>query len=138
MSWWTAIVEPITSIVKEPLVEWQKRKTLVVEQEDKELERAFQIRVKKIDTATELAKQGIKVEADWDTEAQKQMEHSWKDEWFVILFSIPLIAAFVPQWQEAILKGFETLQKTPEWYIMLVLGIVASTFGLRWLISKGK
>jgi hypothetical protein len=138
MSWISGIVEGVLGVVKEPIVEWQKRKTLEVEQRDRELDRDHEARMKKIDVATELAKQGIQVEADWDARAQESMKHSWKDEWFTILFSLPLIGAFVPSWQAIILDGFNTLQKTPEWYIMLVTGIVAATFGLRWLISRRK
>ena len=136
MSWLTVLIEPIVSLVKEPIVEWQKRKTLEVEQADKALERTHELNIKKIDVATELAKQGIQIEANWDTNAQQDMKTSWKDEYLTLLFSVPLILAFFPQTQEAVLKGFETLSKTPDWYMMLVMGIVAAVFGLRWLISR--
>ena len=136
MSWLTVLIEPIVSLVKEPLVEWQKRKTLEVEQVDKALERTHELNIKKIDVATELAKQGIQIESNWDTNAQQDMKTSWKDEYLTILFSVPLILAFIPATQESILKGFETLNKTPDWYMMLVMGIVAAVFGLRWLISR--
>ena len=66
------------------------------------------------------------------------MKTSWKDEYLTLLFSVPLILAFLPQTQEAVLKGFETLSKTPDWYMMLVTGIVAGVFGLRWLVSRKK
>jgi hypothetical protein len=138
MSWVSGIIDGVLGVIKEPVIEWQKRKTLEVEQRNRELDRDHEARMKKIDVATELAKQGIQVEADWDARAQEGMKHSWKDEWFTILFSLPLVGAFVPSWQPIILDGFNTLQKTPEWYIMLVTGIVAATFGLRWLISRGK
>ena len=115
MSWLTVLIEPIVSLVKEPIVEWQKRKTLEVEQVDKALERTHELNIKKIDVATELAKQGIQIEANWDTNAQQDMKTSWKDEYLTLLFSVPLILAFFPQTQEAVLKGFETLSKTPEW-----------------------
>ena len=138
MSWWSALIEPVVSIVKEPIVEWQKRKTLEVEQIDKQLDRQHELNVKKIDVALELAKQGQKIEADWDTNAQQDMKTSWKDEYLTILFSLPLILAFFPQTQEAVLKGFETLDKTPGWYMTLIMGIVAGVFGLRWLINRSK
>ena len=138
MSWLTTILEPIANIVKEPIVEWQKRKTLEVAQVDKAREREHELNLKKIDVATELAKQGQKIEADWDTNAQQDMKTSWKDEYLTILFSVPLVLAFIPQTQEAVLKGFETLGKTPDWYMMLLTGIVAGVFGLRWLVNKGR
>ena len=136
MNWLASIFEPIINIVKEPINEWQKRKTLEVEIKDKDKERQHELNIKKIDVANELAKQGIQIEADWDTNAQQDMKTSWKDEYLTILFSVPLILAFIPATQESILKGFETLNKTPDWYMMLVMGIVAAVFGLRWLIGR--
>ena len=136
MSWFKEILSPITDIVKAPLEEWQKRKTLKVELDSKEKDRQHEINLKKIDVATELAKQGMQIEANWDTNAQQDMKTSWKDEYLTILFSLPLILAFFPQTQETVLKGFETLDKTPEWYMFLVMGIVAGVFGLRWLVSR--
>lgn len=138
MSWFSTILEPIVNVVKEPIVEWQKRKTIEVENESKERDRQHELNLKKIDIAFELAKQGQQIEADWDTNAQQDMKTSWKDEFYVILFSIPLIMAFIPDMQDIVLKGFETLNKTPDWYMLLVTGIVASVFGLRWLISRKK
>ncbi len=35
-------------------------------------------------------------EIDWDLEMAKGSTSSWKDEWLTILFSIPLILAFIP------------------------------------------
>jgi len=136
MNWFSTILEPITNIIKEPITEWQKRKTLEVEITDKEKDRVHELNLKKIDVATELAKKGLQVESTWDTNAQQDMKTSWKDEYLTILFSIPLILAFFPSTQDAILKGFETLDKTPDWYMLLVSGIVAGVFGLRWLISR--
>lgn len=138
MSWFSTILEPIVNLVKEPVMEWQKRKTIEVENESKERDRQHELNLKKVDIAFELAKQGQQIEADWDTNAQQDMKTSWKDEFYVILFSIPLIMAFIPDMQDIVLKGFETLNKTPDWYMLLVTGIVASVFGLRWLISRKK
>ena len=138
MSWFNTILEPIVNLVKEPIVEWQKRKTIEVENESKERDRQHELNLKKVDIAFELAKQGQQIEADWDTNAQQDMKTSWKDEFYAVLFSIPLVMAFIPDMQDIVLKGFETLNKTPDWYMLLVTGIVASVFGLRWLISRKK
>lgn len=136
MNWLSLVFEPIASIIKEPLKEWQKRKTLEVQQVDTALEREHELNLKKVDVNLELAKQGQKIEADWDTTAQTQMTTTWKDEWFVFLFSIPLVLAFFPSYQTIVLEGFEILEKTPDWYRWLLAGIVMATFGLRWMFSK--
>lgn len=136
MGWFSEFFKPITDIIKVPLEGYENRKTLKVEAELKQLDRDHEIIMKKLNTAEKLAEKGIQIEADWDTNAQNDAKTSWKDEYLMMIFSFPLILAFIPTTQEAVLKGFETLEKTPEWYMMLVLGIVASVFGLRWLVSS--
>ena len=70
-------------------------------------------------------------EIDWDLEAIRGARNSWKDEWLVILFSIPLILAFVPGMELVVLNGFEVLNQMPEWYQYSLGVIVAASFGVR-------
>lgn len=138
MTWLTSILNFVSAPITEVVKGYQIRETLKVEQLDKALGREHELNLKKIDVNMELAKQGMQIEANWDTNAQNQMTTSWKDEWFVMLFSIPLILAFFPSTQKYVLEGFSTLEKTPDWYMWLVVGIVSATFGLRWLFGKIK
>ena len=55
-------------------------------------------------------------EIEWDIEAIKGSTSSWKDEWLTILFSIPLILAFVPGMEEVVSNGFLQLDRMPDWY----------------------
>ena len=70
-------------------------------------------------------------ELDWDLEMAKGSQSSWKDEWLTILFSIPLILAFVPGMEEIVANGFRQLQEMPEWYQSSLGVIVAASFGVR-------
>ena len=70
-------------------------------------------------------------ELDWDLEMAKGSQSSWKDEWLTILFSIPLILAFVPGMEEIVANGFRQLQEMPEWYQYTLGVIVASSFAVR-------
>ena len=70
-------------------------------------------------------------EIDWDLEAIKGSQNSWKDEWLVILFSIPLILAFVPGAEHIVQSGFAQLETMPEWYQYSLGGIIAASFGVR-------
>ncbi len=70
-------------------------------------------------------------EIDWDLEAIRGARNSWKDEWLVILFSVPLILAFVPGMELVVLNGFSVLNQMPEWYQYSLGVIVASSFGVR-------
>ena len=132
---WLLFLEPLVSIVKEPLVEWQRRNTLKAELEAKLLEKEAETKMKMMDYQVELLKQGQKVEADWDLNAQRQMEHSWKDEYLLFLLTLPIIGSFIPKVQDYVVIGWDYVAKAPEWYVISFLGIVAATFGLRWLIK---
>ena len=70
-------------------------------------------------------------ETDWDIEAIKGSQGSLKDEWLVVLFSIPMILAFIPGMEGVVERGFEQLEKMPEWYQYSVGVIVAASFGFR-------
>lgn len=74
-------------------------------------------------------------------EASEGRDHEWelarikdagfKDEWVLGLLSIPLILVFFPQTASYVLKGFEVLEKTPDWYQWLVLLIFTAIYGIR-------
>ena len=70
-------------------------------------------------------------EIDWDLEMAKGSSNSWKDEWLTILFSIPLILAFVPGMEDVVANGFARLNEMPEWYQYSLGVIVAASFGVR-------
>jgi hypothetical protein len=70
-------------------------------------------------------------EIDWDIEMAKSSSTSWKDEWLTILFSIPLILAFIPGMEEVVANGFAQLNSMPEWYQYSLGVIVAASFGVR-------
>ena len=68
---------------------------------------------------------------DWDLESIKGSHNSWKDEWLVILFSVPLILAFIPGMEGVVANGFAQLDAMPEWYQYSLGVIVAASFGVR-------
>ena len=70
-------------------------------------------------------------ELEWDLEMARGSQSSWKDEWLVILFSIPLILAFIPGMEEVVANGFQQLEQMPEWYQYSLGVIVAASFGVR-------
>jgi len=70
-------------------------------------------------------------ELDWDLEMARGSQSSWKDEWLVILFSVPLILAFIPGMEGIVAHGFAQLKAMPEWYQYSLGVIVAASFGVR-------
>jgi|TARA_Y100001968_G_C18896252_1_gene498582 hypothetical protein len=88
-------------------------------------------KVTEIKAKTELMQQQIKGEVDWDLEAIKNTQGSWKDEYLTILFSIPLCLCFLPFTVEYVERGFEALQQTPDWYKYTLGVIVSASFGIK-------
>jgi hypothetical protein len=95
---------------------------------------------KKAQSATKVAKAQAEAivmqkkatgEIDWDLEMAKGSQSSWKDEWLTILFSIPLILAFIPGMEDLVRNGFQQLEQMPEWYQYSLGVIVAASFGVR-------
>ena len=70
-------------------------------------------------------------ELDWDITMAEGSKHSWKDAWLVILFSVPLILAFIPGMEGVVERGFAQLQQMPDWYQYSLGVIVAASFGVR-------
>jgi len=71
-------------------------------------------------------------EIDWDQTMAEASKDSWKDEWILGLWSIPLILSFTGErGVEVVMKGFEALEKAPTWYTASLGVIVAASFGVR-------
>tara|TARA_B110000259_G_C13650742_1_gene256166 strand:+ start:146 stop:493 length:348 start_codon:yes stop_codon:yes gene_type:complete len=83
-------------------------------------------------TEAEIKKKQLTGELDWDIEAIRATQNSWKDEWITLLFSIPLILAFCGDWGNQIVQaGFTSLQSMPTWYQYSLGGIVSASIGMR-------
>jgi hypothetical protein len=62
----------------------------------------------------------------------KQMESSWKDEFWVIIFGGILVACFLPFSQEYVKNGFIFLdQHTPPWFANCLYISISASFGYR-------
>ena len=76
-------------------------------------------------------------EVSYDVEAQRQRRHTILDEFLALILIAPFVAGFWPddRVQAAISQGWDSLLKAPWWYQALIIGVYASTFGLRWLFQ---
>ena len=68
-------------------------------------------------------------DAEW--EKLSIQNSGWKDEWVLILLSVPLIGVFVPQLQPYMMDGFDALATTPDWYRWLTMLIFTAIYGIR-------
>jgi len=79
----------------------------------------------------------IQNEADWESKMADASAHSWKDEWFTILLSLPLlsVAYSVVVADSAIVarvkEGFEALNLLPDWYQYMLFLAVSASFGIK-------
>lgn len=69
--------------------------------------------------------------ADWERIMAQNSGNSWKDEWLTLLFSIPLVMAFIPDAVPFVNEGFKVLETMPDWYQYTLSVIVAASFGVR-------
>jgi len=79
----------------------------------------------------------IQNDADWESKMASATEKSWKDEWFSILLSLPLLGVAYsvvmndPTIIERVNEGFAALNQLPEWYQYLLFIAVSASFGLK-------
>ena len=71
----------------------------------------------------------LKQSGTWDEIHAKNSGESWKDEWFTLLFSIPLVLAFIPSAVPYVEKGFIVLELMPDWYKQALAVLVAASVG---------
>ncbi len=77
----------------------------------------------------EMIQQGQQMDNAW--ELQQIKNSGWKDEFVLLLLSIPLVMSFIPQMQPYVVDGFAALSTTPDWYQWLILSVFAAIYGIR-------
>lgn len=113
-----SIVEPIKSIVDG----WQARKTVKLEGD---------LAISKAKTSAHIKKIEIGQKADIAWEKTSLDQSGWKDEYWTIVLSLPMIMCFFPGLAEFVTLGFQALQCTPEWYRYSIGVAIGSAFGVK-------
>ena len=87
----------------------------------------------------------ITAQLDEDGERVRQMSTSYKDEWFMFLFSIPLVNMFISPFvdlmymteykdnmlADAAAEALHNLDSAPAWYVIVILTMVFLSWGYR-------
>ena len=60
----------------------------------------------------------------------KQQEHSWKDEWLVVFFTLLMACHFIPYTQDTMERGWAILQNADPMFWYIILTIVGASFGV--------
>ena len=90
------------------------------------------MKVSEADARAKIMLSAATSEADWEKIMAQGTQNSWKDEFLVILYSIPLVLSFCGEWgRNTVADGFDALSTMPEWYQYTLGVIVASSFAVR-------
>jgi hypothetical protein len=101
-----------------------------------EIQADSDIKVAKATAITKMAEAGQTQNYDLDRLAMEQMTKSWKDEVLLLVFLAPMIMAFIPNMDVYALAGFEVIDKMPDWYQYIIIGMVVVIYGMRGLLEK--
>jgi hypothetical protein len=99
------LITPITAIAGPVVTEWQERKSAKLTSE---------LRV-----------------SEAVTDAKSITNSGWKDEFLLIIFSVPLVMSFIPGLQPFVAAGFVVLDNTPLWYQSALGVMIASAYGVK-------
>lgn len=115
--------------------------TRVVEYFDNKQQLKQQLKLTKIKgkQAAEQAKWEYRAEqqrqhGEWKRGMVQQMAGGWKDEFVLVLISLPLI--FVPFFPDRVLEVFEVLKQTPQWYMYMLITIFLAVYGIKPAFDK--
>ena len=120
-----SLVSPITSAISG----WQERKKVKLEGDIAVAKAATEGKVKRL-------ADGQVGDIAWENTSINNS--GWKDEWFTIILSIPVIMCFIPGLVDYVRQGFTALEACPEWYRWAFLVAVSSSFGYRKLADMMK
>ena len=126
----------VTGALTTPIVGYFQRKAEIAA-EDRQQERA--LKRAEIDRRIELISKGLTADMNWEMEFARQAASSWKDEYTLLVVSVPALLAFIPkdmdEWQGGayyVTEGFRALRETPGWYQLLLVSLFFATFGIRY------
>ena len=112
------VAAPITQVV----TGWQARKTVKLEGDLAVAKAVTDARIEKVKT-------GQAADIAWEKTSLDQS--GWKDEYWTIILSIPMVMCFIPGLVVYVERGFAVLQETPKWYRYVIGIAIGSAFGGR-------
>lgn len=128
----TALATPLKFVATE-VSKWSERRDLLKEA-------TLKAQLAKITADAELAAYKAKADVEWDLAWAGQAQSSWKDEYILILWTIPMLAflpaLFMPSMREGVMQTLQFLQTMggPDivyWYMGGWGVIFSATFGMK-------
>ena len=118
---WQSLIGPVTSVLSWATTSvtnyFEHKQKIKVLQQEAEIKRA--------------ERESASI-ADSDTQSVIDQKGTWKDEYIVLIVTLPVVGCFIPGLVPYIKTGFETLSTVvPEWYVSLYGVVVLSVMGAR-------
>lgn len=85
------------------------------------------VKIEEAKAAAEIKR--LTADIDWEAEMAKQAGASWKDEYWTVILSLPMVLIFIPWFQPYVRAGFDALQEVPQWYLIGVGTAIGAAFG---------
>lgn len=132
MSIWTDVVKGITGPVAEFFIRRQEIKVQKMQMESQERIKMHELKMAQLDRQLQLYREGLAADANWEMEFARRAASSWKDEYTLLVVSIPAVLSFIPGGDVYVSKGFDALSKTPVWYQLMLITLFFATVGIRY------
>jgi len=129
------ILSSLFGFIARPIEQWGDRKKLELEQAGEIAKKEHEMQLKVIDVKMQMLLNGQAIDADLDKASVEDMKTSWKDEFLLIIFIIPMMMAFHPYTANFALEGFNVIEQMPNWYMLLIVGMVVTIYGMRGLVK---
>ena len=123
-----SIVSAVTSLGKS----WLENKKVKAQQKMMLQEAQLKAEVKRIEKSAD----EVKGDTNYDLEVLRNQRYSYKDEIALACVILPFIGNFIPVLQDYVLRGWEYLDKAPEWYSYIFIGAISASLGIRFLTKK--
>ena len=118
---WTMLLKPLIGVAGDAVKGFVDTKKAKAE-----------LAVTEIKAKTKLKEDQIAGKVAWEKSAVDQMQNSWKDEFWTLIFGAILLGCFLPFTQEYVEKGFKFLdESTPSWFSTCLILCISASFGIK-------
>lgn len=131
MAIWSTIGEGILGIVQDVFASRAATREAKLKFEIAKFESKARIEEARATAIINMAANAQAHEHEWEQIMARNSDKSWKDEYILLLFSVPLVLSFIPGGPEFVQAGFDALEAAPDWYLQIVLAGAAVAYGLR-------
>jgi len=118
---WQLLAKPLLGVVADGVKSFAETKKAKAE-----------LAVTEIKAKQKLKQDQIAGKVAWEQSAVSQMENSWKDEFWTVIFGAILLGCFLPWTQSYVKEGFIFLEEsTPSWFSTCLILIISASFGIK-------